>query len=128
MNYDSHQISFSVRLSLIPTALLAVAIVASALMLSTRAPEVITVTPAPVVVETPTPASVTVQVRTTVRPRIIVKKVVVMPTPPPPLKASVSDPVFQHRTPIIPDSLKKPNGFVAGFELGWAAWEFERQR
>ncbi len=126
MNYDSHQISFSVRLSLIPTALLAIAIVASALMLSARAPEVITVTPAPIVVETPAPTPITVQVRTTVRPRIIVKKVVVMPPPPPPLKASAPDPVFKHRTPIIPDSLKKSNGFMAGFTLGSAVWEFEK--
>jgi hypothetical protein len=124
MNYDSHQISFSVRLSLIPTALLAVAIVASALMLSARAPETITITPAPVVIETPTP--ITVQVHTTVRPRIIVKKVVVMPPPPPPLKASVPDPIFKHRTPIIPDSLKKSNGFMTGFGLGWAAMEMAK--
>ncbi len=50
-----------------------------------------------------------------------------LPPFPPPLKASAPDPVFKHRTPVIPDSLKKSNGFMAGFGLGWAVWEFEKQ-
>jgi len=43
---------------------------------------------------------VKVENRTTVRPRITIKKVVV------PKEALTVDPMSLHRTPIIPDSLK----------------------
>jgi hypothetical protein len=95
MNYESSDIS--IRLGLLPTAILAIAVVASALMLSTRKPIQVTVTPAPVVFQ---PVEVKVENRTTVRPRITIKKVIV------PKGALTTDAVFQHRTPIVPDSLK----------------------
>jgi len=97
LRIDSPEISVSVRLGLLPTAILSIALVASALMLAARKPTQITVTPAPVVFQ---PVEVKVENRTTIRPRITIKKVVV------PKGALTTDPVFLHRTPIVPDSLK----------------------
>ena len=97
MNYNSPDNSISINLGLLPTAILSVALVASALMLAARKPAQITVTPAPVVFQ---PVEVKVENRTTIRPRITIKKVVV------PKGALATDPVFLHRTPIVPDSLK----------------------
>jgi len=97
MNYNSPDNSISINLGLLPTAILSVALVASALMLAARKPQQITVLPAPVVVQ---PVEVQVHNQTTVRPRITIKKVIV------PKGALTADPVFLHRTPIIPDSLK----------------------
>jgi hypothetical protein len=97
MNYNSPDNSISINLGLLPTAILAIAVVASALMLSTRKPVQVTVTPAPVVFQ---PVEVKVENRTTVRPRITIKKVIV------PKEALTVDPMSLHRTPIIPDSLK----------------------
>jgi hypothetical protein len=96
MNYNSPDNSISINLGLLPTAILAIAVVASALMLSTRKPIQVTVQPAPVVFQ---PVEVKVENRTTVRPRITIKKVIVP-------KEALTDSVFQHRTPIVPDSLK----------------------
>lgn len=107
-NYNSSDISFSIRLGLLPTAILSVAVVASVLMLASRKPTQITITPAPVVIN---PQPIEVQVHTTVRPHISIKKVVV------PLANITPDPVFEHRTPIVPDSLKKTTvriGFWGG--------------
>jgi hypothetical protein len=97
MNYNSSDNSISINLGLLPTAILSVALVASALMLAARKPTQITVTPAPVVFQ---PVEVKVENKTTIRPRITIKKVVV------PKEALTADPVFLHRTPIVPDSLK----------------------
>jgi len=97
MNYNSPDNSISINLGLLPTAILSIALVASALMLAARKPAQITVTPAPVVFQ---PVEVKVENRTTIRPRITIKKVVV------PKGALTTDPVFLHRTPIVPDSLK----------------------
>jgi hypothetical protein len=90
--------SISIRLGLLPTAILSVAIVASALMLAARKPQQITVLPAPVVFQ---PVEVKVENRTTVRPRITIKKVVV--------PAGALQPTMFRQpptTPIVPDSLK----------------------
>jgi hypothetical protein len=107
MNYDSpeNSISFNISLGLLPTVIFAVAVVASALMLAARKPQQITILPAPVVLQ---PIEVQVHNQTTVRPRITIKRVVV------PKGALTPDPVFLHRTPIIPDSLKKTS-VVIGF-------------
>jgi hypothetical protein len=98
MNYNSPDNSISINLGLLPTAILSVALVASALMLAARKSQQIAVMPAPVVVQ---PVEVQVHNQTTVRPRITIKKVVVSKG------ALTADPVFLHRTPIVPDSLKK---------------------
>lgn len=112
MNYNSSDNSISINLGLLPTAIIAVALVASALMLSARKPIEVTVTPAPVVFQ---PVEVKVENKTTVRPRITIKKVIVSKG------ALTPDPVFLHRTPIIPDSLKKTTvniGFIEGVAVG----------
>lgn len=96
MNYESNEIS--IRLGLLPTAILAIAVVASALMLSARKPIQVTVTPAPVVFQ---PVEVKVENKTTVRPRITIKKVIV--------PAGALSPIMFRQppiTPIVPDSLK----------------------
>jgi hypothetical protein len=116
MNYDSpdNSISFSISLGLLPTAILTIAIVASALMLSARKPIEVTVQPAPVVFQ---PVEVRVENKTTVRPRITVKKVVVFANEP--KTTPTADHVFLHRTPIVPNSLKT-TAFFEGFASGRA--------
>jgi|SRR5271157_842057 len=109
---DSPEISVSVRLGLLPITILSIAIVASFLMLSNaigKLPAEVVQVAAPAVTVNPTP----VTVKVTVRPRVIIKKVVVS-------KDAVTDAVFQHRTPIIPDSLKKT---VVGIGFGVATGE-----
>jgi hypothetical protein len=98
MNYNSPDNSISINLGLLPTAILAIAIVASALMLASRKPIEVTVTPAPVVFQ---PVEVKVENKTTVRPRITIKKVIV--------PAGALQPTMFRQppiTPIVPDSLK----------------------
>jgi hypothetical protein len=107
---ESPEISVSVRLGLLPTTILSIAFVASFLMLSNalgKLPaEVIQVNPTPITIN-PSP----VEVKVSVRPRVVIKRVVVPKEPTP------TDAVFQHRTPIVPDSLKKTSvqiGFSGG--------------
>jgi hypothetical protein len=85
MDHNSNEISFSIRLGLFPTAIIAVAVVACFLMVShaivNLPAEVVQVQPTPVYVN-PTP--VTVQNHITVRPRITIKKI---DAPPPHIAA-----------------------------------------
>jgi hypothetical protein len=100
MNYNSPDNSISINLGLLPTAILAIAVVASALMLSARKPIEVTVTPAPVVFQ---PVEVKVENKTTVRPRITIKQVIVPAGALQPTPAMFRQPPV---TPIIPDALK----------------------
>lgn len=107
---NSPEISVSVRLGLIPTAILAVAFVASFLMLSNAIGKI----PAEVVQVNPTPVNVTVSpapaAKIVVRPRIVIKNVQVDAAVPADIDSDPNpDPAPSSRTsrkPIIPDSLK----------------------
>jgi|SRR5208282_3187548 len=105
MDYNSSDISFSVRLGPLPTAILSIAVVASALMLANRKPTQITVLPAPVTINQ---QPIEVQVHATMRPRITIKKIVV------PKAALTPDPMSMHRIPIVPSSLEK-SAVLIGF-------------